>query len=192
LQVRPSAFLGFGELVSERSALMSMPSYSNSIDCCIQCNATQKVRFMRSKCLTASIIHCQGLNCTQRLGPTAVGRFRVQCKYWSYCGGSAGCDGACHRAVLDLNYTASSLCRRDDNWRQCVAPSYQYMLTVGQAALLTWCCETAGVFMQALMSQLAHPLTRWAGSWRHILSSLYMATGAPASYMTTPLGTPAC
>jgi len=62
----------------------------------------------------------QGLNRTQRV----LSRFSVQCKYWSYCGGSAGCDGACHRAVLHLNYTASSLCRRDDsNWPQCVAPS---------------------------------------------------------------------
>jgi len=64
------------------------------------------------------------------------------------------------------------------------------MLTVGQAALLAWCCETAGVFMQALMSQLAHPLTRWAGCCGHILSSLYMATEGTCILQDYSLGDP--
>ncbi len=44
LQVTSEAFVGFGERTSQPRALMSMPNFRDSSECCIQCKATGNVR----------------------------------------------------------------------------------------------------------------------------------------------------
>jgi len=44
LQVTSEAFVGFGERTRQRRALMSMPKFRDSYECCIQCKATGNVR----------------------------------------------------------------------------------------------------------------------------------------------------